>query len=108
VYLRATEPTDVDILYKWENDPVNWLVSNTIVPFSKKQISDFIESGNNLYQQNQLRLMISGNDGATVGCVDLFEYDPKNRRAGIGILIDAPYRGKGYAREALNLTVEYC
>lgn len=52
---------------------------------------------------------VSG-DGAfrTVGAVDLFEYDPLNRRAGIGILIyGAENRRKGYAREALGILCRY-
>ena len=44
----------------------------------------------------------------TAGCIDLFEYDPLNRRAGIGILIyGAENRRKGYAREALGILGRY-
>lgn len=44
----------------------------------------------------------------TAGCIDLFEYDPLNRRAGIGILIyGAENRRKGYAREALGILCRY-
>ena len=35
IRLRALEPDDVQVLYKWENDTEVWKVSNTIVPFSK-------------------------------------------------------------------------
>ena len=34
IRLRALEPDDVQVLYKWENDTEVWKVSNTIVPFS--------------------------------------------------------------------------
>ena len=52
---------------------------------------------------------VSGGGGfRTVGAVDLFEYDPLNRRAGIGILIyGAENRRKGYAREALGILCRY-
>ena len=43
-----------------------------------------------------------------VGAIDLFDFDPKNRRAGVGILIDKEYRNKGFAKEALNQLIEYC
>jgi diamine N-acetyltransferase len=45
----------------------------------------------------------------TIGCVDLFDFDPKNKRAGIGILIgDESERRKGYAAEAVEIVLEYC
>jgi len=43
----------------------------------------------------------------TVGCVDLFEFDPIHKRAGIGILIDEVYRGKGIAANSLDLLADY-
>ena len=31
--LRALEPTDLDVLYRWENDEELWHTSATITPF---------------------------------------------------------------------------
>jgi diamine N-acetyltransferase len=46
--------------------------------------------------------------GAPVGFVDLFDFDPVNLRAGVGILIcDERDRRKGYAAEALELVSDY-
>lgn len=43
----------------------------------------------------QLRLMIELKaENLVIGSVDLFEYDPHNNRAGIGILIDDAYQRK--------------
>jgi len=43
-----------------------------------------------------------------VGAVDLFDYDPLNQRAGVGILIHrADDRGHGYASDALNTLCRY-
>jgi diamine N-acetyltransferase len=43
-----------------------------------------------------------------IGAIDLFDYDPFHHRAGVGILIyDAAQRGNGYAREALQILIEY-
>ena len=51
---------------------------------------------------------VGGGAFRTAGCIDLFEYDPLNRRAGIGILIyGAENRRKGYAREALGILCRY-
>jgi len=35
VRLRSLEPEDLELLYLWENDPSIWKVSNTLVPFSR-------------------------------------------------------------------------
>lgn len=43
-----------------------------------------------------------------VGCIDLFDFDQPNLKAGIGILIEKKYRRKGYASEALSLLIAYC
>ncbi len=43
-----------------------------------------------------------------VGALDLFEFDPQHRRAGIGILIHDPaHRGKGFAADALDVVCRY-
>jgi diamine N-acetyltransferase len=109
IYLRAMEPQDVDLLYKWENDPHIWHVSNTYIPFSKHFLISFINnSGNDLFADKQLRLMIVNSKINNVsGTLDFFEFDPMHRRAGIGILIDEKYRNRGYASEAVELAVRY-
>ena len=49
-----------------------------------------------------MRLVIEAKDGSAVGAVDLFEFDPKHRRAGVGIIIAPEYRRQGYALDALK------
>ena len=110
VRLRALEPEDVDILYKWENDTNIWKVSNTTAPFSKYILNQFIENQKyDIYETKQLRLIIE--DKATsrpVGAIDLFDIDPYNRRAGVGILIyRAEDQGLGYASHAVNVLIRY-
>jgi len=108
VKLRAIEPTDVDLIYRWENDTNIWSVSNTITPFAKHIIKAYIESAHlDIYQTKQLRLIIETNNTA-IGTIDLFDFDPYNLRAGIGILIaEDKSKQKGYATSALNLFIEY-
>lgn len=36
------------------------------------------------------------------GCVDLYNYDPLNRRAAVGIMVASQYRRKGYALALLR------
>lgn len=107
--LRAVEPEDLEPMYAWENDPAIWRVSGTLAPFSRHTLSKFIEQQQfDIYQTRQLRLMIENAEGSAIGTVDLFEFDPYNRRAGIGILIyDRSQRRKGYASDALEAMIEY-
>lgn len=78
IRLRALEPEDVNILYKWENDTEIWKVSNTVAPFSKHMLRQFIENQQrDIYETRQLRLIIESKaDGKPVGAIDLFDLDP--------------------------------
>jgi diamine N-acetyltransferase len=111
--LRAPELKDLELLYKWENDTSIWEVSNTIVPFSKYILKKYIENCHfDIYQTRQLRLMIDlkNENGIieTIGSIDLFDFDPYNYRAGIGILIsEDKFKQKGYATEALKILIDY-
>lgn len=118
IRLRALEPTDLNRLYRWENDASIWSVSGTMAPFSRYVLEEFVnQAHHDIYTNKQLRLIIDLkyvsdaeelDEPKAIGCVDLFEFDPRNHRAGLGILIaDRADRGKGYATEALHLVVEY-
>ncbi len=107
--LRALEPADVDLLYKWENNIDHWHVSNTLEPFSRFLLEQYVMNSNHdLYTDKQLRLMIhTQDDNRPVGNIDLFDFSPTHRRAGIAILILSDEREKGFAAEALSLLIEY-
>ncbi|MDR0559515.1 MAG: GNAT family N-acetyltransferase [Prevotellaceae bacterium] len=109
VKLRALEPDDVNLLYLWENDPDVWLVGERVEPYSKFDIERYILSEGDIFANRQLRLMIERkHDGVAIGAVDLFDFNPLHRRAGIGLLIYQPEnRGRGYAGEALKIIVNY-
>jgi len=48
-------------------------------------------------------------DKITIGTIDIFDFDPFHKRAGLGILIaNEAYRRKGYASMALSGLIEYC
>lgn len=107
--LRALEAEDVDLLYVWENDPAVWGVSGTLAPFSRHTLRRFLDEQRfDLYAARQLRLVVETLDGRTVGLVDLFEFEPVDLRAGIGILIHgAGDRGRGFASDALDVLCRY-
>ena len=108
INMRALEPSDLELLYDWENDSSIWKVSQTITPYSKHILAKFLENAHlDIFTTKQLRLMIV-KDGLSIGTIELFDYDPVNSRAGIGILIaQENERRKGYAKEALKLMIEY-
>jgi diamine N-acetyltransferase len=106
-FLRAVEPHDVEWLFKWENNTDIWIVSGTRQPFSKHDLQQYVKGIRDIYIDRQLRLIISTEE-SPIGSIDLFDYDPDNRRAGIGILIgEADAREKGYASDALDLLIDY-
>jgi diamine N-acetyltransferase len=110
IRLRAIEPDDEDILFKWENDQKIWQVSNTLTPFSRHILRQYLDQAHlDIFQAKQLRLVIEAIEPEKpVGLIDLFEFDPHHQRAGIGILIgESSEWGKGYAKEALKILLKY-
>lgn len=110
ITLRAVEPEDLELLYKWENSTELWVHGNTLAPYSKlalrQYINDTLEM--DIFQSRQLRLMIDlVDEGLTIGTVDLYDIDAHHRKSGIGILIDGAYRRKGFAYQALVLMADY-
>lgn len=109
-FLRALEPEDLEFVYNLENDESIWHVSNSQTPYSKFLIRQYLENAHqDIYEAKQLRLAICLNDTFdAIGLIDLFDYDPTNSRAGIGIVIQSEInRGNGIGKEALKLVIDY-
>ncbi|PCJ96921.1 MAG: GNAT family N-acetyltransferase [Flavobacteriaceae bacterium] len=108
IYLRAIEPKDLDFLYELENNPSVWEISGTITPYSKHVLKSYLDNAHrDVYEVKQLRLCIC-DDGGTMGLIDLFDFDPKNSRAGIGVvIIDKKNRNKGVGAEVISLVCNY-
>ena len=110
IYLRALEPEDLEFIYKIENNESIWEVSNTQTPYSRFLIRQYLENAHqDIYEAKQLRLAICLNDTfEAVGLIDLFDFDPKNNRAGVGIVIsNESNRNSGIGSEALQLVINY-
>jgi diamine N-acetyltransferase len=109
IKLRAPEPEDVELLYKWENDTSLWSVGNTLSPYSRYDLKQYINSSSkDIYETKQLRLMIDLKDcNQTVGTADLYDFEPHHSRAGVGIFVEEAYRNRGFASEALSLLCIY-
>ncbi len=110
IYLRALEPEDLDFIHEVENEEAIWEISCTQTPYSKFLIKQYLENAHkDIYEAKQLRLVISSHEHLTLGLIDLFDFDFKNKRSGVGILVKEPQdRLKGYGREALELLIDYC
>lgn len=109
VTLRALEPEDLHFLFETENNEEHWEVSSTQAPFSKYILKKYLENAHlDIYEVKQQRLVIADNlNNAPVGMIDLFDFDPKHKRAGVGIIVLKEYQGNGFAKEALKLLISY-
>lgn len=110
IYLRALEPEDLEFIYAIENDENIWEVSNTQTPYSRFLIRQYLENAHqDIYEAKQLRLAIcKENDFPAIGLIDLFDFDPRNNRAGVGILIHSEgNRNQQIGSEALELLIRY-
>jgi diamine N-acetyltransferase len=111
-----------------------WADSDTHNPLSRHDLHQYIENTTgDIYRDGQLRLIIeesqlSNNRSSKcetrtlnsqlstfnsqlsttiVGCIDLFDFDARNRKAAIGMYI-APYaRGNGVGKQAVQLLLDY-
>ena len=114
IRLRKLEPSDLPFLYLWENDAAVWADGDNHNPLSQQDLRDYIESTTgDIYKDGQLRLIIEQspmtNDQSpiTLGCIDLFNFDPRNRKAALGMYIAPEHRGKGVGRQALEQLEAY-
>lgn len=109
IYLRALEPEDLQFLYELENDTAIWEISGTATPYSKHVLQLYLDNAHrDIYDVKQLRLCICNSEDKVVGLIDLFDFDPKNNRAGLGIVIkDSDKRNQGIGKESITLLIEY-
>ena len=113
IRLRAIEPGDLEFMYTIENDPMIWRVGNTLIPYSRHQLEQYIlSSQHDLFSEKQVRLMIDlilpEHGKQTIGVIDLYDFEPQHKHAGVGIFILPSEQGKGYATEALQVLIRYC
>lgn len=107
INLRKIEPADLPFLYQWENDAAAWADGSTRNPLSQQDLRDYIASTTgDLYRDGQLRLMAE-DEGVTIGCIDLFDLDPRNRRAAMGLYVVPAHRGQGWGKKMVGAMEEY-
>src|SRR5690606_25565469 len=80
-----------------------------LMPYSKFVLEQYLENATlDIYTIKRLRLVICNQNEEAVGAIDLFDFDPLHRRAGIGVMILAEHRSHGYASDAIELLLQYC
>jgi len=108
IFLRALELEDINYLFSIENNEKYWSISDSQIPFSRYLLNRYLKNSNmDIYEAKQLRLVITDFQNNTIGLIDLFDIDFKNNRAGVAIIINEKMRSKGFAKEALELLIEY-
>jgi diamine N-acetyltransferase len=109
IRLRALETEDLDFLYELENNTGTWEISGTITPYSRNVLKRYLDNAHrDIYEVKQLRLCICDTSDRAIGLIDLFDFDPKNRRAGVGIIVlEEKERNKGVGAEAIRLLTGY-
>ena len=108
ICLRALEPDDLNFLYELENNTAIWEISGTTTPYSKHVLKQYLDNSHrDIYDVKQLRLCICKAE-MVLGLIDLFDFDPKNKRAGVGIVIlEEKERNQGIGTEAIKLLTDY-
>ena len=109
LYLRAPEPEDLEVLYKWENDTDVWKFGSAMSPYSKFVLRQYIaDAQTDIFQSKQLRFMITLHEGdVTIGTIDMYDFDALNSRCGVGIYIEPGSRKNSFALQSLNLLLNY-
>lgn len=108
IHLRALEPEDIEVLEKVENDSIYWNYSNQTEPFSRYTLKQYIsEQKQNIFEVKQKRFVISNLQKEILGFIDLFDFEPLHRRAGVGLFVVESFRNTGVGKQSLILLHKY-
>lgn len=115
ILLKALEIEDVNLLLDWENDQSLWHISETYEPFSSYKMEMYIRQtlSMDVFGARQVRLMIHQELDhilkitEPIGTIEVFEFDPFHKHAGIGIMLHKDFQGQGIGKKALDLFLKY-
>jgi len=106
ITLRKPTADDFDLVFRWENTPELWKVSEQTGPFTVEDILDFHARCLDDTNHEITRRLICLNT-IPIGAIDIFDFDKKTRNCGLGIFIaDNGLRRKGHATEALRQALQ--
>lgn len=111
VRLRAFEKSDLDIIYKYFNNPelVRFLSPEAVMPYSREEEASFIENSvNPKDKEKTYNFAIANAREELVGGCSYMDTSMKNRTCYIGISIYNPrHWGKGYGTAAIRKLLEF-
>jgi RimJ/RimL family protein N-acetyltransferase len=102
VILRALEPADYELIWRWTNDPsvmVFWGHPGNSESRADVQAREDRER----LRGNSRKYMVETKDGKAIGQIDYYDLDWQARSAWVSILIGDPdYWGGGYGTDAMR------
>ena len=105
ILLRSLQASDLDFLQEIENNKENWHYGGDRKIFSREELANYISNSSaNINIAKQYRFVIDLHKNP-IGFIDLFDYDTIS--GCVGIIIIKKFRNKGFAKEALNLIIDY-
>lgn len=104
--LRAMEPADAARLHQWENRAEEWWLGASMGPWSLAAMESFARGEQDVWAAGQTRLILT-RSSSPVGAFDLYDVNPRNRTAGVGVLIDEAHRSQGHGLAGLTLLHNY-
>jgi RimJ/RimL family protein N-acetyltransferase len=107
VNLRAVEPADYELLWRWVNMPE--IMKYWGRPGNTQSLAEVAEQERmQAARGNSAKFMVETRDGRAIGQIDYYELDWQKRSAWVSILIaDKEYWGGGYGTDAMRTLVRY-
>lgn len=109
IFLRPLEPEDLQLLLQMENQPEDWLLSQQQVPWSVHLLENYLQqAAQDIYEAKQYRMVVAlQTSKQAIGLLDFFDFDPKNKRVGIGIALVPKFQQKGFGKDALQTALHF-
>ncbi len=107
VYLRPTTPEDIANTYHWTLQSEPQTLSGRPLPLrTAAQAAEAFKKKESSID-NQHFMIVRIDDNMPVGRISFFNYNPLNRSAELGVIVDPDERRNGHAAEGLKLLIKY-
>ena len=109
VRLRAFEASDLDAEHAFVNDyeTIKSMLAGIPFPASMSDEQQWIGQQTS-YTRGEYQFAVEDGEGDLVGRCGVTRLDWTNRVGELAIMIGAPYRGRGYGKEAMALLCDFC
>ena len=96
---------DMQLVQKWINNEEISFFNGARLPASLPEQYAWYEK--TAGDKTKKKLVVCSKAGEKAGLASLFNIDHRNQSAETGVYIDPAYQGKGFAKEALGLLVDF-